>query len=337
MPFNIYPGVDEDYKFPPLIRQGMALYTELIAAFAGKYLEEDYANHEANTNNPHSVTKSQVGLGNVDNTSDANKPLSVAAATALNLKAPLASPAFTGTPTGITKTHVGLSNVDNTSDANKPISSATQTALNLKALKDIATTTTNGLMSSADKVKLNSAVPDAVFNSLMWRDSWGRSQIATPVGPNDVVSKGYVDSKIVVGIGEYVATGNKPNAYATGQDIDAITLVSGGSTSGFPVTPGTGLITVNQAGIYAITVQIRLFNEAGMTTTKSATGRSFIDIIDDAGDTVVRITMPTGESQTSAQHSGMLLASGAKLRVALYQTTGGVAYYRARLWIIKLS
>lgn len=33
--------------------------------------------------------------------------------TALGLKAPLASPAFTGTPTGITKTHVGLSNVTN--------------------------------------------------------------------------------------------------------------------------------------------------------------------------------------------------------------------------------
>ncbi len=32
--------------------------------------------HSGNTNNPHLVTKSQVGLGNVDNTSDANKPVS---------------------------------------------------------------------------------------------------------------------------------------------------------------------------------------------------------------------------------------------------------------------
>lgn len=37
------------------------------------------AAHAARTDNPHSVTKSQVGLGNVDNTSDANKPLSAAA------------------------------------------------------------------------------------------------------------------------------------------------------------------------------------------------------------------------------------------------------------------
>lgn len=51
----------------------------------------------------------------------------------LNLKAPLASPSFTGTPTGITKEHVGLGNADNTSDASKPISTATQTALDGKA------------------------------------------------------------------------------------------------------------------------------------------------------------------------------------------------------------
>ena len=34
--------------------------------------------HLEDTNNPHSVTKAQVGLGNVDNTSDLNKPLSTA-------------------------------------------------------------------------------------------------------------------------------------------------------------------------------------------------------------------------------------------------------------------
>jgi hypothetical protein len=46
-----------------------------------------------------SLSKSDVGLGNVDNTSDANKPVSTATQTALNLKADLASPALTGTPT----------------------------------------------------------------------------------------------------------------------------------------------------------------------------------------------------------------------------------------------
>jgi hypothetical protein len=79
------------------------------------------------------LVKGDVGLANVDNTADAAKPVSTATQTALDLKAPLASPAFTGTPTGITKAHVGLGNVDNTADSAKPVSSATQTALNAKA------------------------------------------------------------------------------------------------------------------------------------------------------------------------------------------------------------
>jgi len=52
--------------------------------------------------------------------------------TSIGLKAPLASPTFTGTVSGITSTMVGLGNVDNTTDANKPVSTATQTALDLK-------------------------------------------------------------------------------------------------------------------------------------------------------------------------------------------------------------
>lgn len=43
-------------------------------------------NHIANKSNPHGVTKAQVGLGNVNNTSDANKPISTATQAALNKK-----------------------------------------------------------------------------------------------------------------------------------------------------------------------------------------------------------------------------------------------------------
>lgn len=50
----------------------------------------------------YAFTKATFGLSNVDNTSDAAKPISTATATALNLKAPLSSPALTGTPTAPT-------------------------------------------------------------------------------------------------------------------------------------------------------------------------------------------------------------------------------------------
>ena len=46
-------------------------------------LETKVNNHIANKSNPHTVTKTQVGLGNVNNTSDANKPVSTAQASAI--------------------------------------------------------------------------------------------------------------------------------------------------------------------------------------------------------------------------------------------------------------
>ena len=46
--------------------------------------------------------KSGLSLDNVDNTADADKPISTATQTALDLKAPLASPALTGVPTAPT-------------------------------------------------------------------------------------------------------------------------------------------------------------------------------------------------------------------------------------------
>jgi len=95
------------------------------------------------------ITKSMVGLSNVDNTSDVNKPVSTATQTALDLKAPIASPTFTGTVSGVTKAMVGLGNVDNTSDVNKPISSATQTSLDTKA--PIASPTFTGTVSGITK------------------------------------------------------------------------------------------------------------------------------------------------------------------------------------------
>ena len=55
-------------------------------------------------NAPTGIVKADVGLANVDNTSDASKPVSTATQTALNLKANLASPTFTGIPAAPTPT-----------------------------------------------------------------------------------------------------------------------------------------------------------------------------------------------------------------------------------------
>lgn len=73
-------------------------------------------------NTPTGITKSDVGLSNVDNTSDATKNAAVATLTNKTLTAPVIN-----SPTGIVKGDVGLGNVDNTSDATKNAAAATLT------------------------------------------------------------------------------------------------------------------------------------------------------------------------------------------------------------------
>ncbi len=60
--------------------------------------------HIARDDNPHGVTKAQVGLGNADDTSDADKPISIATQSALDLKANANNAALTGIPTAPTAT-----------------------------------------------------------------------------------------------------------------------------------------------------------------------------------------------------------------------------------------
>ena len=136
-----------------------------------------------------SALKTALALNNVDNTSDANKPISSATQTALDAKqATLVSatniktinsttilgsgniavePTITATTSAdyyrgdktfatLNKAAVGLGNVDNTSDANKPVSTATQTALDLKTNKLIVanrqTASYTLVLTDADKL-----------------------------------------------------------------------------------------------------------------------------------------------------------------------------------------
>ncbi|RJP07667.1 hypothetical protein C5O69_11685 [Streptococcus pseudopneumoniae] len=67
--------------------------------------KQDFNNHATNHNNPHSVTKAQVGLGNVTNVEQASKVDFDAHATNRN------------NPHNVTKSQVGLGNVDNVRQA----------------------------------------------------------------------------------------------------------------------------------------------------------------------------------------------------------------------------
>ena len=68
------------------LRTELKTYVDELIADTGSdvtALETKVNNHLANKSNPHTVTKAQVGLGNASNTSDADKPVSTAQATAI--------------------------------------------------------------------------------------------------------------------------------------------------------------------------------------------------------------------------------------------------------------
>lgn len=68
------------------LRTELKTYVDGLIADKGSditALETKVNNHIANKSNPHTVTKAQVGLGNVNNTSDADKPVSTAQAAAI--------------------------------------------------------------------------------------------------------------------------------------------------------------------------------------------------------------------------------------------------------------
>ena len=137
-------------------------------------IEKDVTNHVADKNNPHEVNKLQVGLGNVDNTSDINKPVSTAQQAALDkLKSDLESIiGSTGTdlsahikdfdnPHKVTKDQVGLGKVDNTTDLEKPVSVAQQEAINTVQSNLDKTNTTLG-NHIADKKNPHDVTKDQV-------------------------------------------------------------------------------------------------------------------------------------------------------------------------------
>lgn len=107
----------------------------------------DFTAHTSNVSNPHSVTKAQVGLGNVPNvaTNDQTPTYTQASTLATLVSGEKLSISFgkvmkaitdlishignKSNPHGVTKAQVGLGSVDNTSDSNKPVSTAQATAI----------------------------------------------------------------------------------------------------------------------------------------------------------------------------------------------------------------
>jgi hypothetical protein len=146
----------------------------------------------------HTHTKAQIGLANVDNTSDANKPISTATQTALDGKA-----AASHTHT---KAQIGLGSVDNTSDADKPISTATQTALNAKA----DTTSLNAHTNNTD-------IHVTTTDKSTWNGKMNASgSNCTQAGASEILNKLSLDNTVPTDAASFICQytdGSQPTFY----------------------------------------------------------------------------------------------------------------------------
>ena len=128
-------------------------------------LRNEFIIHKSSPN-PHNITKDTIGLGNVDDTSDLDKPISTAVQEALTTLGNTIDTGLTTSseelrthirnkenPHNVTAELLGLGLVDNTRDLEKPISYAVQTALEGKVsyedIKDtLASTETSKALSA---------------------------------------------------------------------------------------------------------------------------------------------------------------------------------------------
>jgi hypothetical protein len=228
------------------------------------------SDHEEDLENPHQTTKDQVGLGNVDNTSDLNKPISSATQTALDSKYDASNPsnfvdaagAAASAPvqtvnnkTGnviLDKSDVGLSSVDNTSDLNKPISTATQDALDLKydasnpagyitlgQVPESAVTSVNGQTGDVELTKTDVGLSNVDNTSdldkpISTATQTALNELETGLVYNQVI---YVDKS---NAGTYTANGNINKPYKTlTSALAAITDASASKRYAVMVAPGT--------------------------------------------------------------------------------------------------
>lgn len=106
-------------------------------------VQSNLTTHITNKQNPHSVTKAQVGLGDVDNTSDADKPVSTAVQTELDKK----------TNSAITDIDFANSTVDNAIMTVDLANGITTSEKNITLPK--ASSTSAGIITSQESIKLN--------------------------------------------------------------------------------------------------------------------------------------------------------------------------------------
>ena len=165
--------------------------------------------HVARVDNPHGVTKAQVGLGNADDTSDADKPISTATQSALDLKANADNAALTGIPTAPTAA-VGTDTTQlaTTAFVKAEVASEAYSKVELDAgqldSRYYTQTQVDDLLDAQVKLTGDQTIEDV-------KTFMSSPIVPTPTAVNQAVNKKYVDNMVI--------SPNGSNSYAVAMAI----------------------------------------------------------------------------------------------------------------------
>lgn len=210
-----------------------------------------------------SALKTTLGIDQINNTNDLEKPISTATQAALDtkistttfsntiatkanisdlelkanisdvtLKAPLESPSFSGTVSGITKAMVGLSNVDNTTDLAKPISMLTQIALDSKVSTNTFSTTVSLKENAANKstaADLGGTTPSDIFYPTQ---KAVKEYIAANAASGGIADGGITNIKLADGAVNYAKFQSIPANTILGNTTSSTAVVQAIATTG---------------------------------------------------------------------------------------------------------
>ena len=237
----------------------------------------DLTNHVTDTNNPHSVTKDQVGLGDVDNTSDADKPISDDTQDALDLKVAKAGDTMTGNLNILPVVDESESTLSHTAafftqkDAGDIVAEGNYSAIGFVVTtydpitSDVLTVAT----LAGGKLELQDGNGDAIL----------------PVENYDVAVKEYVDTTINTNITTLSNELKIPQAIYVNNNPTATGYVATGSIQKPYQTIKAALDSIVDASSskrYCIVIAPGTYNELNTIRLKG-----FVDLISIANDTVI--------------------------------------------------
>jgi hypothetical protein len=242
------------------------------------------------------ISKSMVGLANVENTSDANKPVSTATQTALDLKAPLASPTFTGTPSLPTGT---TAITQSAGDNSTKLATTEFVTTKLASGAPDATTTATGKIQLAGDLGGTASSPTVPGLALKANTTDVNSSLALKAPINNPTFTGTVGgiNQSMVGLGnvDNTSDANKPVSTAAQTALDLKAPLASPTFTGTPSLP-TGTTAITQSAGDNSTklattefVTTKLASGAPDATT-TATGK--VQLAGDLGGTASAPTVP---------------------------------------------